>query len=171
MSTTEQTIYSTATAEPNTPCPECGSNKWVMEMGESLNLRHYRGCSQWTQYFDGGLPSVDRYEGMSCTMPSYVYITTPEAAMIEGTVLQSGGRHIPKTPIEGKWAGSPSVLRPGTRVVILAYDPECTEVPARMACWVKAWPTGGEYTCYRSCELSDLQLDAHDHDRLWENRQ
>ena len=37
-----------------TPCPECGSAKWVPEMGGSVDLRHYRGCSGWSSYFDGG---------------------------------------------------------------------------------------------------------------------
>jgi hypothetical protein len=40
--------------EPGEPCPECGSTKWHPEMGGSYDLRHYRNCSQWHSYFDGG---------------------------------------------------------------------------------------------------------------------
>lgn len=36
------------------PCPECGSDKWMHEMGGSIELRHFRGCTQWHSYFDGG---------------------------------------------------------------------------------------------------------------------
>lgn len=36
------------------PCPECGSNVQQSEMGGATYLRHYRGCSQWHAYFDGG---------------------------------------------------------------------------------------------------------------------
>lgn len=44
-------------------CPECGSDQWMHEMGGSIELRHFRGCSQWHSYFDGGVPTTEALEG------------------------------------------------------------------------------------------------------------
>jgi hypothetical protein len=51
-------------------------------------------------------------------------------------------------------------------VTILACDPECPGLPARMACWVRDWPEGQDYPRYRSCELSDLDMSDEDRVRL-----
>jgi hypothetical protein len=42
------------------PCPECGSGQWLPEMGGTMDLRHYRGCSRWHSYFDGGPNPSDK---------------------------------------------------------------------------------------------------------------
>lgn len=72
--------------------------------------------------------------------------------------------------IKAIWRGDDKILREGSEVVILAFDPTDPNVPARMACWVRHWPEHRDFPVYRSCDLSDLEVSDEDFERMQEGQ-
>jgi hypothetical protein len=90
-----------------------------------------------------------------------------DAAIVIANAILAERQKYSVFPMEAVWTGDDR-LPDGSRVEILACDPEDPSVSARMAIWIRRWPKERDFPVYRSCDLSDVEiLDEASSEKLY----